>query len=70
MATTKSSNSSGTLTTYYSEAAGWRVQDSNGGVWWPSSEAEDLIDAEPEARRARKAMELCQYAPTMGFWTN
>jgi hypothetical protein len=61
---------SGTLTTVYSDTEGWRVQDSDGGVWWPSCEAEDLINAEPEDQRARKAMELCQYAPTMGGWSN
>lgn len=49
-----------------SSASGWRVEDSCGGIWWPSDEASDEIKA--AADPAAAAIAMCQDYPSRGAW--
>ena len=44
----------------------WTVNDSDGGVWWPSDEASEEIDAAVDP--AAKAVAVCDAAPMRGEW--
>lgn len=44
----------------------WCVVDGDGGVWWPSEEAAEEIEAADDS--AAKAVEICDTDPMRGEW--
>jgi hypothetical protein len=63
--TTQNTNTNTNLTAENS-TYGWSVIDADGGRWWPSDEAQALIDA--AADPAAEAVRMCEEQPTLGRW--
>jgi hypothetical protein len=65
--TTQNPNAIDTSTLVADESIyGWSVEDTNGGRWWPSDEAQALIEA--AADPAAEAVRMCEEQPTLGLW--
>jgi len=42
------------------------VEDTEGGIWWPSKDAQ--IEIENSKNSERKAIEICEKEPMRGTW--
>ena len=49
-------------------ADGWKVTDSEGGIWWPSDEAAEEIESAEDPKAA--ALRICEAEPMRGTWKN
>jgi hypothetical protein len=47
-------------------ANGWCVVDADGGVWWPDTTAERVIERAPNPGQLARV--LCHTEPTRGTW--
>jgi hypothetical protein len=45
---------------------GWCVVDTDGGVWWPDTTAERVIERAPNPGQLARV--LCHTEPTRGTW--
>ena len=53
--------------TAYEYSQGWSVEDSDGGIWWPSDEAKAEIEQSDDPESAAEIM--CRTEPTRGEWS-